>query len=70
MFEMSFPLPRSLSFSKRDAPKATADAPTGSQPLGNRHLSMPQHLKSGLTFEREIYVKSQFLSRGEQNKMQ
>ena len=27
-------------------------------------------LKSGLAFEREIYVKSQFLSRSEQNRMQ
>jgi hypothetical protein len=31
---------------------------------------MPQHLKSGLAFEPEIHVKSQFLSRGEQNRMQ
>ena len=34
------------------------------------YASMPKHLKSGLAFEREIYVKSQFLSRGEQNRVQ
>lgn len=34
------------------------------------YASMPKHLKSGLAFEREIYVKSQFLSCGEQNRAQ